>query len=119
MIAWSPASASRYFWLRNRSAADAIWPIVRAIHRLLLDKYYVDEIYDAAIVQPIKTLSTGGLWKGVDAGLIDGTVNGVGLVVSGASSGAAADADRFGPDLRVRAVRRGRSSVILAYYLFR
>jgi NADH-quinone oxidoreductase subunit L len=42
----------------------------------------VDEVYDAALVQPIKTLSTGALWKGVDAGLIDGAVNGVGLAVS-------------------------------------
>ena len=41
----------------------------RGVHRLLLNKYYVDEIYDAAIVQPIKLLSTGGLWKGVDAGV--------------------------------------------------
>jgi len=41
----------------------------------------VDELYDAAIVQPIKLLSTGALWKGVDAGLIDGTVNGVGALV--------------------------------------
>ena len=48
------------------------------MHRLLLNKYYVDEIYDAVIVQPIKLVSTGGLWKGVDAGVIDGAVNGVG-----------------------------------------
>ena len=27
-------------------------------HRLLLGKYFVDEIYDAAIVQPIKRMST-------------------------------------------------------------
>ena len=38
------------------------------VYRLLLNKYYVDELYDAAIVQPIKLLSTGVLWKGVDAG---------------------------------------------------
>jgi len=49
--------------------------------RVLNRKYYVDEIYDAAIVQPIKLLSTGGLWKGVDAGAIDGAVNGVGGLV--------------------------------------
>ena len=56
------------------------------LHRLLLNKYYVDEIYDAVIVQPIKRMSTGALWRGVDAGLIDGTVNGVGLVVRGWSA---------------------------------
>ena len=56
------------------------------IHRLLLNKYYVDEIYDAAIVQPIKVISTGGLWKGIDAGAIDSAVNGVGLAVGSTSS---------------------------------
>ena len=34
----------------------------------------------------IKRLSTRLLWRGVDAGLIDGTVNGVGLVVRGWSA---------------------------------
>jgi hypothetical protein len=32
-----------------------------------------------------KQLSEGGLWKGVDAGLIDGTVNGLGVTVRAAS----------------------------------
>jgi NADH-quinone oxidoreductase subunit L len=53
--------------------------------KVLFNKYYVDEIYDAAIVQPIKQVSTAGLWKSVDAGLIDGAVNGVGAVVRGSS----------------------------------
>ena len=57
------------------------------VYTLLSHKYYVDELYDAAIVQPIRLLSTGGLWKGVDAGLIDGAVNGVGQSVR-AGSGA-------------------------------
>jgi NADH-quinone oxidoreductase subunit L len=76
-----------YFWLRNRPAADAMSRRMHGFHTLLLHKYYVDEFYDAVIVQPIKLLSTGGLWKGVDAGLIDGAVNGVGQTVR-AGSGA-------------------------------
>ena len=31
--------------------------------RLLENKYYVDEIYDAAIIQPINVGSREGLWK--------------------------------------------------------
>jgi NADH-quinone oxidoreductase subunit L len=68
-----------YFWLRNPAAAAAMERRFSGIHRLLLNKYYVDEIYDAAVVQPIKRVSTGLLWKGLDAGGIDGAVNGVGL----------------------------------------
>jgi NADH-quinone oxidoreductase subunit L len=75
-----------YFWLRHPGAATAMARRFGGVHRLLLNKYYVDEIYDAAIVQPIKTISTGGLWKGVDAGGIDLAVNGVGLGVRGTSS---------------------------------
>ena len=86
-IALAGIGLAAYFWLRNRSAADRMAERFRPIYQLLLGKYYVDELYDAVVVQPIKMLSTGALWKGVDAGLIDGSVNGVGLAVSGASSG--------------------------------
>jgi NADH-quinone oxidoreductase subunit L len=75
-----------YFWLWNPAVAEAWRRRFSGVHRLLLNKYYVDEIYDAAIVQPIRQISTVGLWKGVDAGGIDGAVNGVGLAVSGSSA---------------------------------
>jgi len=43
-------------------------------------KYYVDELYDATVVEPIKAGSTF-LWTGVDDKVVDGTVNGsAGLV---------------------------------------
>jgi NADH-quinone oxidoreductase subunit L len=46
--------------------------------RVLNRKYYVDEIYDAAIVRPLIWLSDRVLWKTVDQGIIDGAgVNGV------------------------------------------
>jgi NADH-quinone oxidoreductase subunit L len=46
--------------------------------RLLENKYYVDEAYDAALINPIKTLSRDGLWRFFDVGVIDGIVNGLG-----------------------------------------
>jgi NADH-quinone oxidoreductase subunit L len=45
-----------------------------AIHRLLANKYYVDELYDRAIVRPLAALSRL-FWKGVDTLLIDGAIN--------------------------------------------
>jgi NADH-quinone oxidoreductase subunit L len=57
----------------------------RAIYRILLNKYYVDEIYDATIVQPVRIVSEDALWKRIDVGLIDGAVNGVGEAVGGMS----------------------------------
>jgi NADH-quinone oxidoreductase subunit L len=47
------------------------------MHKLLYNKYYVDEIYAATVVRPLVWLSTNVLWKVVDAGMIDGAVNGV------------------------------------------
>jgi len=42
--------------------------------RILENKYYIDEIYDVAIIEPIKVGSREGLWKLFDIGVIDGIV---------------------------------------------
>jgi NADH-quinone oxidoreductase subunit L len=47
-------------------------PQEEGFERVLLDKYYVDEIYDATVVSPVVGISRGLLWRGVDNGLIDG-----------------------------------------------
>ena len=52
-----------------------------AIHKLAAEKFYVDEIYNAVFVQPIKNASQFVLWRGVDVSIIDGIVNGVAFVV--------------------------------------
>jgi len=85
-IALAGIGIAGYFWLRNRSAADRMAQSFGGLYRLLLDKYRIDELYDAMFVHPVKLLSTMVLWRGVDAGLIDGAVNGVGAMISGSSS---------------------------------
>ena len=50
--------------------------------RILENKYYVDEIYGAAIINPIKVGSREGLWKVFDIGVIDGFLHGLGQVVT-------------------------------------
>ena len=52
------------------------------MYRFLLNKGYVDEVYDELIVQPVKALSEGALWRGLDATVIDGAVNGTGTIVT-------------------------------------
>jgi NADH-quinone oxidoreductase subunit L len=47
------------------------------LHKLLYNKYYVDELYHAVVVGPLIWLSRNVLWKVVDVGVIDGTVNGI------------------------------------------
>ncbi|HSC27947.1 MAG TPA: NADH-quinone oxidoreductase subunit L [Vicinamibacterales bacterium] len=86
-IAVAGIGIAAFFWLRRRDLATDLSVRFSGVYRLLLNKYYVDEIYDAVIVQPIKRVSTVALWRGVDVGVVDGAVNGVGLAV-GAASGA-------------------------------
>jgi NADH-quinone oxidoreductase subunit L len=50
--------------------------------RILENKYYVDEIYDATIINPIVVGSREGLWKLFDQGVIDGLLHGIGDVVT-------------------------------------
>ena len=86
LVAAAGIGLATVVFLRRPQIADRMAGQFAGVHRLLLGKYYVDELYDATIVQPIKKVSSGLLWRGVDAGLIDGTVNGVGLVVRGWSA---------------------------------
>jgi len=48
---------------------------MRGLYNTLSNKYYVDEFYGAAIIKPIIAFSTAVLWKTIDAGVIDGTIN--------------------------------------------
>lgn len=50
--------------------------------RVLENKYYVDEIYDAAIINPINVGSREGLWKLFDVGVIDGFLHSIGDAVT-------------------------------------
>src|SRR4051794_39873967 len=85
-IALAGIGIAAYFWLRNRKSAAGIARGAAPVHTRLLNKYYVDELYNAVFVQPIKHGSTSVLWRGADAGLIDGAVNGVGSTVRGSST---------------------------------
>ncbi|MBT5875791.1 MAG: NADH-quinone oxidoreductase subunit L, partial [Candidatus Latescibacteria bacterium] len=57
----------------------------QGLHKILLNKYYVDEIYDTVIVRPIKTISWV-FWKVIDVGLIDGLITISALLVRGIGS---------------------------------
>jgi NADH-quinone oxidoreductase subunit L len=54
-------------------------------YRWLSHKYYVDELYDALFVDPIRRLAVW-CWRGFDEPVVDGSVNGVGALVRTGSS---------------------------------
>jgi NADH-quinone oxidoreductase subunit L len=85
-VAIAGIGVASYFFLQNKAAARAMAERFVGLYRLLLNKYYVDEIYDETIVQPIRIASEEGLWKIVDVRIIDGMVDGTGRLVAGASA---------------------------------
>jgi len=85
LVAFGGIGLAVYFFLKRREAADRMARQFAGVHRVLEHKYYVDEIYDLAVVQPIQIVSREGLWKTVDVRFIDGAVNGVAEAVRGSS----------------------------------
>jgi NADH-quinone oxidoreductase subunit L len=84
-IEWIPAVAgvagialAALFYLIKPGLADSFARAMGGLYRLVYNKYFVDEVYDATVVKPVINGSRTVLWRGVDAGLIDGMVNGVG-----------------------------------------
>jgi NADH-quinone oxidoreductase subunit L len=63
-------------YMRGSISARALSEKYQGAYQFLLNKWYLDELYDAVIVRPLKAFSTF-LWKIVDVGIIDGAVNGV------------------------------------------
>ena len=84
-IALAGIAFAYFVWIKRRRIADNVVREFPGLHRLLLNKYYVDELYDATIVQPIKVASTEGLWRWFDVRVIDGAVNGAASIVDGSA----------------------------------
>jgi NADH-quinone oxidoreductase subunit L len=74
-----------FLWVRRQDLVDGLTRSFSGVHRLLTNKYYVDEVYDAAVVHPIRVISQEGLWRAFDVKIIDGAVNGAGSTVAGAA----------------------------------
>jgi len=72
------------FYLVRPGIPEGLARNFSGIYRLVYNKFYVDEIYDAAIVQPTLVGSRNVLLKGVDRGILDGLVNGTAQTIRGA-----------------------------------
>jgi NADH-quinone oxidoreductase subunit L len=92
-VAWA-------MYVRGQADLAKVGVPQNGVHRLLLHKYYVDELYDRTIVRPILALSR---WcaEAFDVGVIDGAVNGVATVVERAA----------------RALRRYQTGFVMNYAL--
>jgi len=76
---------ARWIYLVKPSEADRMVERFGALHTLVYNKYWIDELYDFLFVNSIVKFSRM-LWKGFDDAVIDGIVNGVASVVRGWAS---------------------------------
>lgn len=67
--------AFRYY-LRDPAGSEALAARYPTFYRILLRKYWVDELYDAAVIRPIVG-SARAISESFDTRMIDGSVNGV------------------------------------------
>ena len=73
LLAW-------WFYIKSPEAPKKLADSLSALYKLLSGKYFVDELYAAAIVRPLVWISDKVLWHRVDERVIDGAVNGVAFV---------------------------------------
>lgn len=66
-----------YIYMRKRGLIEQLLNRFRKIHYILINKYFIDEIYQKIIVNPLLYISEKLLYGIVDVKLIDGSVNGV------------------------------------------
>jgi NADH-quinone oxidoreductase subunit L len=73
------------FYIKKPELPEVVTEKIPVIYDLVYNKYYMDEIYDATVVEPIKN-GSDFLWHGVDENVIDGAVNGSATTVGWLSS---------------------------------
>ena len=65
-----------WFYIKKPAVPEKLEKSLHGPYELLLNKYWIDELYAAVFVRPLLWISTNVLWHVVDEGIIDGVVNG-------------------------------------------
>jgi len=75
LIAVAGLGLAWLLYVKRRDLPGRIAAALGGIYQLVLNKYWIDELYGAAVIGPIIAFSRSVLWQGVDARAIDGSVN--------------------------------------------
>ncbi|MBE0571799.1 MAG: NADH-quinone oxidoreductase subunit L [Ignavibacteriaceae bacterium] len=76
---------ARYVYLKKPEVAEKTSSRFKGIYNVLLNKYFLDEGYEASLIKPIVKGSENILWKIADNKLIDGLINGLAKIVDNIS----------------------------------
>ena len=83
VVALTGIGLAWFFFVSDPKRSESVAQSFSGLRTVLLNKYYVDEAYNAGVVQPIRVTSEQVLWKVVDVAGIDGAVNGTAESVGG------------------------------------
>jgi NADH-quinone oxidoreductase subunit L len=75
VLAGAGLAVAYAFYIRNPELANQLAETFRTLYRVLVNKYYVDENYQAVFVRPMVWLSDRLLWQVFDVAVVDGAVN--------------------------------------------
>jgi NADH-quinone oxidoreductase subunit L len=75
-VAGAGIGVAWYFYIKKPHLAEKTRQKFAGIHKIIFNKYYIDEIYDFLITRPIVAVSKSVLYKIVDVKIIDAMVNG-------------------------------------------
>jgi NADH-quinone oxidoreductase subunit L len=78
---------ARMWYLKRKEIPGLLVRKLPNAYRVLLNKYYVDELYEGAVVKPAVRGSELLLWKGIDVNVIDRIVNGAAQITAAAGRG--------------------------------
>jgi NADH-quinone oxidoreductase subunit L len=79
VVAASGILLARVFYITKPALPAAVTARLGGFYTLVYNKYYVDELYERTIVRPGYALADNLLFKFIDAGIIEGIVNGLGI----------------------------------------
>jgi len=85
VAAFAGIALAYVFYVRSPEIPANLARRFRGVYETLLDKYWVDEMYDATVVSGTLALANA-FWKLVDALLIEGVVNGIGAFIAAQSA---------------------------------
>ncbi|MDX9708716.1 MAG: NADH-quinone oxidoreductase subunit L [Trichloromonas sp.] len=103
-------------YIKNPALPGKFVASFTGLWRAVFNKWYVDELYDALVVNPTKKFGTF-CWKGFDVRVVDGVVNGIGKLINVFSNALrytqTGFAHNYAMSMALGVV------VILAFYVFR
>jgi NADH-quinone oxidoreductase subunit L len=104
------------FYVRDLRIPKRLAEKYRSVYQVLLNKYYVDELYAKVIVNPLLNLALL-LWKRFDVLVIDGAANGIASLVKGAGSVIRRTQTGYLRNYALSLILG--AALILVYYIFR